>query len=387
MGLASILDYFGEQAALSGSQNYAKKMFGEGSKEDLLAQEDPRLFRQMLPSILEKQQQQEAIGSVFGRQQPPQGMPQITSGDLDPLAPIPQTLPNQSALGSLTQQEPQQDQSRIAMLQNYTKLPTALQSVVAKQLELTGNIAGKNEAIDKIAQGIADYRNAPLTGFALKSPMGMAVQERVLELNPEYDANVFKERAKTKADLSPGGNMGQKIGQAQTAINHLASYLEASEELGGANLGIASNPLNYLYNKWESQTPAYQRAARFQKMSADEVAKFVAGSSGGTQQDRLAQEELLSLTNSPEARKSAAQAAVATMFGKLEPIADQYNKSYGTNKTPADFLSEETKLSLAKLGMLPEGTEPPRSALAQILSPQARNPALYEEMKKRGLIK
>lgn len=223
---------------------------------------------------------------------------------------------------------------------------------------------------------------APPTGQQLRTPWGLAVQAKVLEQNPDYDANVFKERTKTKQDMSPGGVMGQKIGQAQTAINHLASWLESSNKLPSVQAGMASSPINKLINMWNSQNPNLVAAKRYQEMSGDEIAKFISGAGGSTENDREAQRELLSVDASPSARQAAAQSAIQTMFGKLEPIADQYNKAYGTNITPEDLLSPETKKSLSSMGMLSDKGE------QQLQQGKGRrvNPALLLALKKRGLL-
>jgi len=159
---------------------------------------------------------------------------------------------------------------------------------------------------------------------------------------------------------------GQKLTQVQTAINHLALLKQASDNLGGADAGVVSPLLNMIYNKYNSQDPDKINYDRFSKMSADEIAKFVAGATGNTEKDREAQLDLLSINNSPKARSQAIQAAVQTMLGKVEPITDQYNTAYGTKKSSFDLFSPETLKSLKTIGMLPEDTQVPEDQKSEL---------------------
>lgn len=402
MGLSSLLQYLGEQSALSGVQEWAKNHADEiGPLAVDLAQSDPRIFRQMLPNLMGKQAEQKqeakAARDFFGIGQPDASGITWNNPDASALArlqglgqedPIPQTLPD--SLKPILNYDPQSrfdltpEQTALLAIQNAQKaqgqaaqakkvtalgaLAPALQQAAAQSLSM-GDMGATGGTIDKIAEGIANYKIPPLNGFVLKTPQGLAIQSRIMDINPDYDANKFTALKKSEQDMQVTGSMGKTIASSETAINHLAAYLKASEGLGGVNLGFASNPINAVLNLFKNQSPDYQTARRLQSMAGDEVAKFVAGASGGTEEDRRIQRELLSLNNSPDARKAAAQAAVKTMFGKLEPIANQYNQLHGTDKPITDFLSPETKKSLAELDMLPEGEQPAEkktSALAQI---------------------
>jgi len=192
----------------------------------------------------------------------------------------------------------------------------------------------------------------PFTGMSSRSPQMQRIVALTEQAFPDFDATAWQERSKVSKDFSAGGGSGQKITQVQTAINHLASLADASEKLGGANAGFVSPLLNGAYNMTQSQNPALLAYKRFSDLAGSEIANFVAGGRGSTLADRQHQAGELDINNSPEARLSAAQTGVQAMFGKLEPIVEQYNKSFGTNKNVTDFLSPETKGSLAKLGMM-----------------------------------
>ena len=382
-----LLEFLADQRSKSDLADFSANQWGQDSWQAKLAQADPESFRQILPTQMGQVSQQSAINQAFPQ---PSSQPTVVpqqvfpigaggSGDQQPSAPVPQSLPTQdfSPLASLTQPQtipaaPPTPLQR--MMANYSQLPPNLQAVAAQMQQYGGGGDGSGGSqIEPFAQAVADYK-MPLSNLSRNPALQLAVKDMVLAINPDYDETKYKERQNVAASMAPGGNIGQKLTQVQTAINHLAAYKTASDNLGGVNAGFLSQPINAIGNYFRSQNPDLIKEQRLQSMAGDEVARFTAGSSGGTEADRKQQQDLLSITQSPQARTAAAQAAVQTMFGKLEPIADQYNKAYGKNISPADLLSDETKSSLAKLGMLPDNATPPAaggsSALAQ-MSPQS----------------
>jgi hypothetical protein len=425
---SSILDLIAEQNALSGIQKYAQNVYGESNPQFAqLAQDDPRLARQMLPDMIKQEmarnKESSAFRDYYGIGQPDQNGITWNSPDVSALARMQeiQTTSSQAPKGSdfdpnsmygqnPVDQQAQYDltpqQTALLAIQNAQKakaqsdqskkvsalasLPPSFQGQAAQQLAMGGMGGTEVGAIDRIAASIANYQQAMPKGINRNSPMAIAINNRVLELNPDYDENQFKEQTKVKQDMSPGGVMGQKIAQAQTAINHLAAYKEASDKVGGVDANLLSGPVNSVLNLFKNQSPEYKAAQGLQTLAGDEVAKFISGTSGSTDASRKAQEDQYSLNQSPGARTAAAQTSIQALFSKLEPIADQYNKAYNKNITPVDLLSDETKLSLAKLGMLPGGTElPKQSALAGIskksgVTPDAAQAELARRMQRRG---
>lgn len=394
--MSDFLDFIADQRSKSDLADWAQSQYGQSNPGFAqLAAADPDTFRKLLPTIMQQSNEQNAINSAYDLNKPPPAATPSPSallqladgnyGDQQPNAPIPQTLPalDQQGLSLQPQavQPPQQPSALQKLAGSMAFLPPALQALVGQQLMYSGiGGDGAGGGLSKQAQAIASYKEAPVTGNQLKSPQGMALQNMVLDANPDYDATKYKERQKVATDISPGGVLGQKLSAAETAINHLSSMMDASSQLGGVNASFVSQPINAVRNYFHNQDPALIGYNRFANMSGDEIAKFVAGASGGTLEDRTSQKDALTVNNSPKARQAAAQAAVQTMFGKLEPIADQYNKAYDDHKTAFDFLSPETQKSLTKLGMSPDGTSdaastayaPAQSALAQIAAPQSQ---------------
>lgn len=214
-----------------------------------------------------------------------------------------------------------------------------------------------NPAFAAHLKAINDGREPYPTGQSAKSPMGIMTVNALTQAYPGFDATTWAARNKTAKDLAPGGAIGQKVTQAETAINHLAAMMGASPGVGGVDAGFASPAVNNVLNYFKNQNQDVLTYNRFSDMSGDEIAKFVAGSDGGTEADRFGQKSKLSINNSPDARKAAAQAAVQAVFGKLEPMISQVNQVYGTNKTVYDFLSTKGQKSLTALGMVPDSAQ------------------------------
>lgn len=377
MSLSALIDFIGQQKSLSGAQDWAEKNLRDTQPELAdLAQADPRSFQSMLPSIIKQQQESKAFQQLYAP--PQQQAAQPTPYDR-PREGVP--LDADSALAQLNQLPPEANTNGISwnsprvtpspdnsdQLKKYgaiAALPSNLQQQAILNLSTSGGGTGVgggltgDELLKNLPSSDANMVTAmhegrvPFTGMSARSPQMQRIVALTEQAFPDFDATAWQERSKVAKDFSAGGGSGQKITQVQTAINHLASLADASEKLGGANVGFISPLLNAPYNMVNSQNTNLINYKRFQTLAGDEIANFVAGGKGSTIGDRKTQADQLDINNSPQARTAAAQAGVQAMFGKLEPIVEQYNKSFGANKNVTDFLSPETQGSLAKLGMM-----------------------------------
>jgi len=395
--MSGLLQFIADQNSKSDLADWAKQQYG-GSNPGLaqLAAADPDSFRQLLPTLIGQQTQQNAINQAFPQ---PSNQPTVVpqqvfpigdgnNGDQQPGAPAPQSLPTQdySPLASLMQPQviPAAPPTALQrMMANYSQLPANLQAVAAQQQQYGGSEGGSSQ-IDTFANAVANYK-MPLTNLSRNPAMQLAVKDRVLQINPDYDETIYKERQKVTNDFTPGGAVGKKLIAAETAINHLGMAQDASDTLGGVGLGkIGSGLINPLLNWANSQDPSLQKYQRFSKQGADEVAAFT---DSNTIPGMAAQESLLSPDLGPDARKTAIQAAVATMQGKLQPEVDAYNRTHQSNKTVADFMAPETRQTLQKLGMLPVdigGTSQSGSALSQMSQPSITPAMAQAELARRA---
>lgn len=355
-----LLDFITDQHEKSGIQKWAADQAQQGNLDQStadIAKSAPGFFRdQILPGIMQRQQQGSALATVYGQQQQqqpsiPQGMP------LDADTYLPQQLAGPPA-------PPPVDNSKITAISG---LPPAAQQLALQNLQLGGfGENGNNGLLDSsYIKAVANYKKAPPPAtISQRNPiLAMAVNNAILSQNPDYDDKKYAAMKASEKDMNPGGRVGDKLVQAGTAINHLADAQTASDQMGGVDLGFASPMINAGINAYNSQSPALQNYQRFSKQGADEVAAFTGSN---TIPGMASQEALLSQNKAPSARTSAIQAAVQTMFDKLQPEVDAYNRVQGTNKTPADFMSPQTKQSLVRLGILStdQGAQPATGATA-----------------------
>lgn len=404
---SNLFDYIGEQSNLSGLQQWTQN---GGLKADpdmsQLAQLAPRTYAEVFPQMLQKQAEGNAIQQFYGSgSQGQQTQPQQQ--------PVPQGVPQDADTALQQMQQPPQpaQPDNSARYQAMAYLPTALQSVAAQQMMMqgiggdsTGQIAGgtpeermknlqaSNPMIASTVQSMLSGRADPT--LLRRNPQLPVLLNLANNIDPNFDQTTWQDRSKTAKDFSPGGKVGMQLTQAQTAINHLATMVDASDKLGGASLGPVSPLANSIYNATQSQNPALIDYNRYSQLGGDDIANFIGGGKS-TIEARQKQADLLSANNSPDARKEAAKVGVQSMFAKLEPVVDEYNRNFGTSKSVPDFLSPETKGSLAKLNLLPtdgsSGTQQLQSALQQAAAPSPlahlSDDQLLQIAKQKGLVK
>lgn len=413
--MGALLQYLTDSAQRSRAQDYAAQQYGADSSQAAYANAFPEQFAQLEAQKYQKQAEGQAIqqfyggGAQQGGAQAPQGQTQQQADQQAQNAGITWDDPGfadmggGSALAALAQQQQQPAQpqgpspSSLARYGAIANLPGPLQSIAAQQMMFEGNSGGgvsNITSLDQLPAAMAPTIKSMLAGKAdpslmRRNPATPLLLQIANQIDPNFDQTTWQQRSKTAKDFTPGGKVGGQLTQAQTAINHLSSMVEASDKLGGASAGIASPLLNSVYNATQSQNPALIDYNRYAGLGGDDIANFIGGGKS-TIEAREKQANQLSINNSPDARKEAAKVGVQAMFAKLEPTVDEYNRNFGTNKSVTDFLSPETKNSLAKLDLLPGAdastSASPPSALGRLTAPAAPDAGLAAELKRRGLL-
>lgn len=340
---SNLFDYLGEQNALSGIQDWAQQQYGQSNPGlAALAQADPRSFRELLPSLVGKQMESQAIQQFYGK---PQGQPLQQGQPMD-------------ADAMLAPQPPQDDP--IQRYQAFAGLPKELQALAGPQLAMSGlggqgpgtGLTGE-DFLKSLPSPLANQVKAldegrlPFTSMSSRSPQMQALMQYAQQYDPEFDATVWQQRSKTAQDFnSTGGKSRQNITQIETALNHLASLKDASDTLGGWGFVNAAlrNPIMDATS--DPRLVAYNTIS---KTAADEVSKATAGPGGSTQADREERMKEFTAGQAPEARNSSIQSAIKLLAGRLEPLAANYNNAMGTSKIPTELLSPEAQKSYARI--------------------------------------
>ena len=164
-------------------------------------------------------------------------------------------------------------------------------------------------------------------------------------IDPTFDAGVFNARNKTGMDFSASGVTGKKLGSISTAIEHMQNFENDYKKLdnntiGGTYLNSAGNWIKSLYD------PKTQSALGKTQTDINGIAGELANSfrsSGMSEKDIDEWRNTFSTSATPAATKGSLESTIQLLNGKYQPQVDSYNRTMGTNKTIADFMSPEAK--------------------------------------------
>jgi hypothetical protein len=217
----------------------------------------------------------------------------------------------------------------------------ALISEKAQEAEAVAKSKAKGEldamdstgGLDTQAQAIAKYQQAPLSSFALKSPVGRAIMNRVMELNPEYEATKFpmiQSAAKewfSGAPSSPGSTV--------RSMNVSMSHLDLARDLVNALDNGDMKRFNWLAQTFASETgnPAPTNFDTAKQVVSTELIKALNARGGGVT-DRQEAESHLSRINGTKALQGAIDTEQGLLAGQLGGLKKQYesaelDKHYG----------------------------------------------------------
>jgi hypothetical protein len=220
----------------------------------------------------------------------------------------------------------------------------------------TGRAPEMDPQKDTMAKGIAEYRIAPLSGWALRTPWGKQTMENVLALNPEYESTEYGARQSAARGFA-AGRQGDAIRFVNVAYDHLAIVDELTGGLAQGDTRRLNQLRNVLKTEFGYEGPIDFEAAKV--IVGDEVSKAVIGGVGSLA-DRQALQNQLNAANSPEQLKGVSITLKRLMMSQLGGLRRQYETT--TGKT--DF---DEKLSPAAKTDLDAAAVPrtPRSAPGQ----------------------
>lgn len=173
---------------------------------------------------------------------------------------------------------------------------------------------------------------------------------------PGFDATTYKTRAQA-AKAFTSGVEARNITALNTAINHMSDLSEKIDGLGNrTTLPILNKPINAIRAQVD---PEYQKKrsefSTNRQTAITEIAKALRGVGSMTMSELHEWESKFNDDSSPEVMKGAMVEALKLLKGRMEPLADQYNKAMGKNITLDDLLSPKARAKAAKLlGEVPE---------------------------------
>jgi hypothetical protein len=201
-------------------------------------------------------------------------------------------------------------------------------------------------AIEKMAQGIASGRLAPMSSFAMLKPSGKAIMGRVLDINPTYDSGDYLSKNKALRDYGTG-TQGMAIQAANTGLNHLDTIEQLATAQKNGNTRLFNSLANRIATETGGAAPTNLGAAI--SMVAPEVSKMVIGAAGG-QEERATFAKNFNPNASPEQTLGGIKTMRELLGGRLSEAERTYKRATGRDDFSSGMLSPAAQKVLSARG-------------------------------------
>lgn len=195
-------------------------------------------------------------------------------------------------------------------------------SKIKAQLDALDSSGG----LEKQAQAIANYQQAPLNGYMLRTPMGLALNNRVLEINPDYQATKFPTIQSAAKEWFSGAqnSPGTKVRSMNVAISHMDTLRDLNDALQNGDI----KRFNQVAQWWASETgnPAPTNFETARQVVQDELINAIVARSGGVT-DRVEAAKHVPVMNSPQAVSQALDTEQKLLAGQLGGLKHQYESA------------------------------------------------------------
>lgn len=188
------------------------------------------------------------------------------------------------------------------------------------------------------ARAIANGQLPALTGMSARSPGAAMTMARVLELNPNYNANEYKTKSKAEQNFADG-KLGNQVRSFNVSILHLNSLQEFADALNNGDTPMVNKIGNIVAAQTGKEAPVDFDAAKH--IVADEVVKAIIGGATALG-DREAAAKVINNANSPEQLRGVIETYKHLMAGQLTGIEKQYNVSTGKTDFAQKYLMPDT---------------------------------------------
>lgn len=225
-----------------------------------------------------------------------------------------------------------------------------------------------------IVKGMVDGRISPPTSFAMSKPYWQAMIAKAADYDPNFDQTTWAGRVATRKDFA-AGQAAKGVTAINTALQHAGTLVGDFDALNN----FSFTPLNSVVNSVESTfgDSRQTKAAQTVDALASEARKVFAASGGGNLTELQEWQKSFPLNGSPDQQHAALTGFVQLLDGRLQALADQYNRGMGRTDDPLSLLQPKARAVYEKLtGHEPENATGYQTGKTPDATPPASAPAI-----------
>jgi hypothetical protein len=241
---------------------------------------------------------------------------------------------------------------------------TALRNVTTElaRQRLAAGTVNPDQAPSKAEIAMANYMVPTPSPRSFATPAGKAMMDRILTVNPDFDASLYSVRAPTRKAYTTGPQ-GQQLTAMNTAIEHLDQLQAAADALQNGTFKPGNAAYNYLADVFGSGAPTSFATI---KEKVDKELDAVASKGVPTVSGAAAQKQIGGVSSSPESIKNYIDTSIRLLGSSQNALRAPYQRVMGAN-APFDPLTPEAKAVLVKRGFDPDN--PTATTAAPIRQP------------------
>jgi hypothetical protein len=219
-------------------------------------------------------------------------------------------------------------------------------------------------AAASIVRGMVDGRISPPSSFAMSKPYWQGLIAKAAEYDPTFDQTTWAGRVATKKDFA-SGKSAVAVTALNTALSHAGTLVGDFDTLNN----FSFTPANTVYNAVSPLfgSSSVSKATETVDALASEARKVFAASGGGNLTELQEWQKNFPINGSPTQQKAALTGFVELLDGRLQGLADQYNRGMGRTDDPLSLLQPKARAVYEKL----TGREPTNATGYQMGTPPA----------------
>lgn len=207
-----------------------------------------------------------------------------------------------------------------------------------------------------LVKGMVEGRISPPSSFAASKPYWQNLIQMATAYDPTFDETTWSGRVATRKDFA-AGKSAQAVTALNTALSHASTLADDFDKMGNTALpawNVLTNNVGQALGG-----AALTKATETRDALASEARKVFAASGGGNLTELQEWQKNFPLNGSPTQQKAALQGFVDLLDGRLQGLADQYNRGMGKADDPMTLLQPKARAAYEKLS----GRTPPTDAV------------------------